>query len=114
MAGSAIRGEVFLARLQVASLKIGDVDTPTSALLTFRFRFRVMDKGHNGSHVHLCQIESRHAFLRTSIAHDIPDLVPLYVLRNKLRPGQIRSTLTATRIFAMAKPAVLSEYAFAV
>ena len=69
-----------------------------------------MDEGHQAGNL-LIGIRSKRGmpFVGASIAHDGADLVSIYIRSHQLGPGEIRPGLSAARVAAMTKRAILPE-----
>src|SRR3954447_23208172 len=109
MTGSAIRCKVLLALFEIASLEIRRVHAASASLLALHFGLLAMDKRNDGGHVHLRQIEPRHAFLRPTVANHFADLIAFHVFANQLRTRQIGPAFATSGFRAMTKSALLPK-----
>ncbi len=97
--------EVALASLDVAGLKIGNVNGAPPAGQC-GLPFLIVNKRDGREQVELAEVEGRHSLVDAAVAHDWPELVTANVLGNDGATGEIGTRLAAHGIAPVTEAAL--------
>ena len=99
----------MLPGIDVSGLQVGGIHPATSTLLRSCGVLLSVNEGDQTRNLGISKVEARHALVRASIAHNGADFVSTDIVGYQFGPREIRSTLSAACIAAVAKRAVLPE-----